>query len=329
MLSAKFDVITVGEMLIEIMRKQRDIPHDVTGEYLGPYPSGAPAIFADSAARLGLKSAIIGVVGEDDFGRLLQERLLRDGVNIEALRTVRGYTTGIAFVMYRSSGERRFLFHLRFSAAGRLRPSDVTRDRIVSSKFLHIMGSSLSVSTSSRKACERAVDLALDSGLKISFDPNLRPELLGISKIRRMCLPIVKHSEIVMPSKNEVEAITGKQDVIEAGLKLLEEGARMVVVKMGSQGSIAILDSREVVRAPAYKVEEIDPTGAGDVFDAAFIYMYLKGESVERCLDFANAAGAIKVTNFGPMEGPSSAEEVLSFMASNEEVGKKATRMTL
>jgi sugar/nucleoside kinase (ribokinase family) len=329
MLSTRFDVVTIGEILVEIMRKQKDVPHNVAGEYLGPYPSGAPAIFADSAARLGLNSAIIGVVGEDDFGELLLGRLRKDGVNTEAVKTARGYTTGIAFVMYRSSGERRFLFHLRHSAAGKLRPSDVAREKVGNSRALHIMGSSLSVSASSRKACERAASIALDSGLKITFDPNLRPELIGISKIRKLCLPILRHSEIVMPSKTEAEAITGEKDVVEAGLRLLEEGAKMAVVKMGSQGSVAVLNSREAVWAPAYPVEEIDPTGAGDVFDAAFVYMYLRGESVERCLEFANAAGAIKVTRFGPMEGPSSAEEVSAFMARNEEISKKVMRRNL
>lgn len=319
-LEPKFDVVTVGEVLVEIMRKQRDVTHDVTGEYLGPYPSGAPAIFADSAARLGLSSAIVGVVGDDDFGGLLLKRLREDGVNTDGVRVAKGYTTGIAFVMYYSSGERRFLFHLRYSAAGNLRPSDVTRDQISSARALHIMGSSLSVSASSRKACERAISLAQESGVKITFDPNLRPELLPISKIRRLCLPAIRRSEVVMPSKMEAEVITGGNDVVEAGLKLLEEGPKIVVIKMGGQGSVAILSSGEVVRVPAYSVEEVDPTGAGDVFDAAFMRMYLRGESVERCLRFANAAGAIKVKNFGPMEGPSSTDEVIAFMSKNDEI---------
>jgi hypothetical protein len=107
--SCNMDLLTIGEILVEFVRRGKDQPHLVTGEYAGPFPSGAPAIFADTAARLGLKSAIIGSVGEDDFGALLCHRLVNDGVYAEGLLTNGQYTTGIAFVTYYSNGERDFI----------------------------------------------------------------------------------------------------------------------------------------------------------------------------------------------------------------------------
>ncbi|MCD6089396.1 sugar kinase, partial [Candidatus Bathyarchaeota archaeon] len=98
-----FEVVSLGEILVEIMRKDRDVPHNVPAVYLGPYPSGAPAIFIDTAAKLGLKSGFIGAVGDDDFGTLLIEKLREDGVDVSRIRVVKGYTTGTTFVMYYSS----------------------------------------------------------------------------------------------------------------------------------------------------------------------------------------------------------------------------------
>ncbi len=122
------DVLTIGETIVEFIRKERDKSHFETGEYVGPFPSGAPAIFIDAASRLDLKSAIIGVVGEDDFGRLLMKRLADDRVDVTRMFIREGYTTGIAFVTYFSDGNRKFVFHLKHSAAARIKPEDVDKD---------------------------------------------------------------------------------------------------------------------------------------------------------------------------------------------------------
>ncbi|MCD6508856.1 MAG: sugar kinase [Thermoprotei archaeon] len=307
------EVIALGEILVEVMRKKRDVPHYVPDEYLGPYPSGAPAIFIDAVARLGASAGFIGVVGDDDFGKMLIDRLKSDGVDIRYLRVLPGYTTGTAFVMYYSSGERKFVFHLRHSAAGQLSPEDVRPEYVGAAKFVHVMGSALSVSESSREACYKAAREAKKRGVKVTFDPNLRPELLDVDTIRRICAPMLALSDIVMPSEAEAQALTGKEDPLEAGRELLRHGAEIVVIKMGEKGSM-LITKEGVLREPAYDVEEVDPTGAGDVFDGAFVVGLLRGWELRRCLEFANAAGAIKVMNFGPMEGPRSMNEVLQFM---------------
>lgn len=319
MSSGKLDVVTVGECLVEIMREVRDIPHDVPGVYLGPYPSGAPAIFADACARLGLKVGIIGAVGDDAFGKLLIDRLKKDNVNVSKIKVLKDFTTGVAFVTYFSSGSRQFIYHLRHAASGQIFPEDIDPSYIKKAKLLHLMGSSLSINENCRDACYRAVKIAEDEGLMITFDPNLRPELLDVSTIRSICKPVLKVAKVVLPSRVEAEALTGIKDPVESGKKLLEYGPAIVVIKLGERGSLAVT-REEVVKVPAIKVKEVDPTGAGDVYDAAFIYGLLEEWSISRILEFANAAGAVKVTRFGPMEGPTSCEEV-------EELLKKSARV--
>jgi len=318
------EIVTLGEILVEIMRKDRDVPHNVPGVYLGPYPSGAPAIFIDTAANLGVSSGFIGVVGEDDFGELLLNRLRKDGVDTSLVRVAKGYTTGTTFVMYYSSGARKFIFHLRHSAAGQLSPDDVEEDYIARSKILHIMGSSLAVSESSRKACYKAAEIAQNSNVTVTFDPNLRPELLDVETIRKICEPIIKSCRVILPSRDEAATLTGIRDPVEAGKRLIEMGPEIAVIKMGDEGAVAVTEG-EVLFEPSFDVHEVDPTGAGDVYDAAFIYGLLKDWPLSRTLEFAGAAGAIKVTKFGPISGPSSIEEVEEFIRR----GKKKARAGL
>lgn len=307
------DVVSLGEILVEIMRKDLDVPHTVPGVYLGPYPSGAPAIFIDAVANLGASSGFIGVVGGDEFGELLLDRLRKDGVDVRHIRVAKGYTTGTAFVMYYSSGARKFIFHLRHSAAGQLSLQDADVEYIADSKILHVMGSSLAVSESSQKACYKAGEIARDTDVTITFDPNLRPELLDVETIRRICEPSLKVSRVILPSRDEATMLTGTGDPVEAGKKLIKMGPEIAVIKMGAKGAVAVT-SQEILFEPSFEVSEVDPTGAGDVYDAAFVQGLLEGWPLRKMMEFASAAGALKVTKFGPMSGPSSIGEVEEFI---------------
>jgi len=312
------DVIALGEVLVEIMRTRKDIPHTQIGEYSGPYPSGAPAIFIDAVARLGVKCGFIGVVGDDDFGRLLIDRLKNDGVETGYIKVRSGFTTGTTFVMYYSSGSRKFIFHLRHAAAGQLSPADLDPSYISKAKIVHVMGSSLAVSESSRDACYEAVRIVKKAGGIVTFDPNLRAELLNVEEIRKLCAPIMRVCDAVLPSGTEAEALTGLKDPVESAKALLNVGPKIAVIKLGDKGAI-VATRDEIIREPAFDVVELDPTGAGDVYDGAFVVGMLEGWPLKKTAKFASAAGAIKVTKFGPMEGPESQKEVEEFSSSRRQ----------
>jgi sugar/nucleoside kinase (ribokinase family) len=318
------DLVTLGEPLVEIMREKRGVPFSQPHKFMGPYPSGAPAIFADAAARLGMSTGFIGTIGQDEFGLMLKNRLKGDGVDIRHLKVVRGFATGTAFVMYERDGRRRFIFHLRHAAAGQLGPSDVKGEYIRSAKFLHIMGSSLSVSESSREACYRAARIAESGRLRISFDPNLRPELLEEREIRRICKPILQRAYVVLPSGEEASMLTGEEDHLRACKELIGIGPRIVALKQGRDGSTIVTEGAgEGTHITGFRVKEIDPTGAGDSYDAAFVIGLLRGYSLRRAATFANAVGALAVTKFGPMEGCPRQESVIRLMASQGRSGAR------
>jgi sugar/nucleoside kinase (ribokinase family) len=307
------DVLTIGEAIVEFIRKGRGRPHHETGEYVGPFPSGAPAIFIDTASRLGLKSAIISAIGDDDFGSVLKNRLTDDGIDVEYLFTRQEYTTGIAFVTYYSNGSRRFVFHLKHSATARIKPSDINEGFVKSFKVLHVMGSTLSIGEDIREACYKAVKIASRFGMMVTYDPNLRRELMNPRIIRKLSEPLLNTAEIVMPSQKELFDLTGRRTVEEASREILKKGIGLLVVKMGNKGSLG-LTKQKVVSESAYSVQEVDPTGAGDAFDAAVIYSHLKKNPLKETLRFANAVGALKVTRMGPMEVPESISKVKAFM---------------
>ncbi|MEA3345880.1 MAG: sugar kinase [Chloroflexota bacterium] len=167
-------ILSIGEALVEIMRPEPDMPLHRPAPFIGPFPSGAPAIFADCVARLGVSSGFIGVVGADDFGACLRNRLRADGVDVTHLATDPDRLTGIAFVTYRSDGGRHFLFHMRDAAAGQLGLRHLDRGYVAQAKWLHICGSALAASEGSREACYQAVEWVKGASGQVSLDPNLR-----------------------------------------------------------------------------------------------------------------------------------------------------------
>lgn len=313
------DIISFGELLVEIMRKDINVSHNEIGAiYQGPYPSGAPAIFIDSAARMSkpfhFSTGFIGVVGKDEFGNSIIDKLKFDGVDISQIKVDVNKTTGIAFNQYNSDGSRKFIFAP--GAAGDFSVSNLERSYFLRVKALHIMGSSLAISSTSCEACYQAIKIAKEQNPKviISFDPNLRQEMLPIEKIIKICKPVLNQTDILLPSEEEAEMLTQTQDSEEACQKLLKTKIALIVLKKGKRGcTIYSKETGSSFEVPSYKVNEVDPTGAGDNFDGAFIVSYLAGWELAKVARFSNAVGALKVTNFGPMPN-TTYQEVLKFM---------------
>lgn len=316
------DIICLGELLVEIMRPEVDIPHGKIGSfYRGPFPSGAPAIFIDSAARMGkpfkFSTGYVGVIGDDEFGQCIIEKLRSDGVDVSHIRIAKGKTTGIAFNQYNSDGSRRFIFAA--GAAGETSPEDIKEDYFKNVKNLHIMGSGLSISENSREACYKALRIAKiqNPDVIISFDPNIRPEMLDLNTIIKICNPVLESTTILLPSGEEAEMLAGINGEHEACQRLLDMGPKIIVLKKGKDGCMIFShNNRDGIKISGFKANEIDPTGAGDSFGGAFIVGYLAGWNLERAAKFANAVGAKKVEFFGPMP-ETTYEEAIELLQKN------------
>jgi len=308
----QLEIISLGEALVEVMRPRVDEPLNEAGEFVGPFPSGAPAIFADAAARLGHPVGFVGAVGDDDFGSCLLDRLASDGVDVTYCPRIPDRATGVAFVTYFSDGSRRFLYHIAQAAAGQMPKPDPAYLRQAS--FLHICGSSLSVSDQMRRLCCEACETVREAGGLISFDPNLRPELLGGEEaLREVCAPVLGAAHAVLPSGREAELLTGVTGLDRACQTLLDRGATVVALKRGARGC-SVFSAHGKLDLPAYPVAPIDPTGAGDCFDAGFVVGLLEHLPLEEVGRLANAAGALGAARKGPMEGAFPRAAVERFM---------------
>lgn len=303
----------IGEILVEIMA---DVPGDgfrAPIALTGPFPSGAPAIFIDQVARMGQPCGIISMVGQDDFGRVNTDRLAADGVDVSAIGIDPDRPTGSAFVRYRADGSRDFVFNIRHSACGTLPDSPAVAAMLESTDHLHVMGTSLS-SPEIIAFNLAAVRNVRGKGGTVSFDPNLRKEILHAPGVAQAMQEILSMTDLFLPSGEEIVLLTEAQTVDGAVAEVLARGVRAVVHKQGSLG-VAYHDATGHCFVPAFQVNEVDPTGAGDCFGGAFVSLWLRGEETARALVLAAAAGALAVTRRGPMEGAARLAEILDFAA--------------
>jgi len=298
-------IYTMGELLVEIMRIEKDKPLDVPDLFKGPFPSGAPAIFISTAAQLGNRTKIWGGVGRDKFGELLLRRLRADGVDVSDVVVSDKGSTGAAFVSYDSGGEREFIFHLDGTPAAAIRFTE-TGDI---PDYFHVMGCSLTINDQVKGEIEHAVSYFSSQGAKISFDPNIRPSLLRDRGIMAVAGKVMEHCQVFLPGRDELALFAeGRQRPEEAGAFLLDRfpGLEIIHVKEGKRGS-RIITREEDLEVPVYPIEKrfpiLDPTGAGDSFDGAFISALASGLSLREAGSLAAKAGAINSTVLGPMGG--------------------------
>lgn len=306
------DVLTFGEALVEIMRVELDVGFDRPGLFDGPYPSGAPFIFAVQAARLGAKAGCIGAVGADHFGRFLLNSLRDEGVELSCVHTLDGYATGIAFIAYQRDGSRDYVFHVRHDAAGQFRDEMLDPALFEGLRCLHLTGSTLSIHDGALAFGFKMLEMAREAGAKISFDPNLRPQLMPVDQARSNFAPFIEAADVILPTAEELQLLTGAATTEDGAQRLLAARAgRIIVVSAGRQGSTVYTMESGQLRAehvPAFTVDEIDPTGAGDCFDAGFLIRWLAGDSPAEAARYANACGALAVTVKGPMSGARAAD---------------------
>lgn len=308
------DILTFGEALVEVMRTEVDQPLDKPALFTGPYPSGAPFIFAIQAARLGVPTAAIGAIGRDAFGKCLTDQLEADDIDTRGVKIMDGYATGVAFVGYNGDGSRDFVFHIAQAAAGQLSPDMLDESLFDGLKVLHLMGSTLSIHDAALKTGLRALELAKRAGAKFSFDPNLRAELLSPEKARIAFLPFIEAADVIIPTAEETRLLTDNPTTEEAISALLEgQPERIIVMTQGEKGC-TVYTQRQTFTIDGFHVDEIDPTGAGDCFDAGFLSRWIAGDTLEDAARFANACGALAVTVQGPATGARKLDEVRTFM---------------
>lgn len=306
-------VVCLGIMVADVVgRPLRHLPDPgrlVLVDEMGLYAGGCAVNSATVLARFGLPVEVMGKIGRDPFGDFLLDVLERRGIGAAGVQRDDSAGTSATMVMVEPDGERRFVHYI--GANAQLTFSDVDMDLVQKAAILHV-GGSLVMPGIDGQPTAKLLRLAQSAGATTFLDTVWDDR----GRWMEMMAPCLPHLDYFLPSLPEARALTGHSDPGQAGQALLERGVGTVGIKMGTAGCLVMDQTGASLRLPAFQVEAIDATGAGDAFTAGFIAGVWQGWSLEKTARLANAAGALCVTGSGAAGNTRSLSETLEFMAS-------------
>jgi sugar/nucleoside kinase (ribokinase family) len=247
-------------------------------------------IFACGVARLGLRIAFVGVVGDDAMGRFMLDEMRSRGIDVIGCRAVEAVPTG-ASVILTNGGDRAIL--TAPGTAPLLRDEDVPAALLARARHLHV-GSAFLLDALRPRLAERFAVTRRD-GATTSLDCNWDPRETWDGGLRE----ILRQADVFLPNAAEATRIAGRDAVEDAALALAAAGPRVVAVKCGAAGALAAEPDGTVTRVPAVAVDVVDTTGAGDSFDAGFLVAWLAGRPVRECLALGVACGSLSTRGVG------------------------------
>jgi 2-dehydro-3-deoxygluconokinase len=303
------DILAIGEPMVEFNQTG-------AGEgrlYLQGF-GGDSSNFAIAAARQGAKTGYISALGDDRYGRMLRDLWRQEGVDASHVKTDPSASTAIYFVEHDDAGHH-FSFYRSGSAASRYSPADLPAEAIAAARVFHLSGISLAISTSACDACFAGIAIARTHGVRVSFDTNLRLKLWPIDRARAIMTEAMKLTDILLPSLEDLQVLTGLQDPDAVFDHCLRSGAGVVALKLGSQGALVGNAGRRVRIAP-HDCKPVDATGAGDTFGGAFVSRLIAGDDWEQAARYAAVAAAMSTEGYGAVAPIPGAARVLERLPS-------------
>lgn len=312
------DVITIGEAMITFNPSS-------TGpmKYVHTFErkvGGAELNTVIGCSRLGLKTGWISKLGNDEFGKHIQQFARGENIDISEVGLVDRYPTSLNFKEIMGDGSVRTFYYRDKSPTFAMKPEDLNEDYFKQAKILHITGIYPAIGDIHKDVIHRAIELAKSNGVKISFDPNIRLRMWSKEEARKHLVEILPHVDILLAGDEEMDIILGESDPERIIGKAKGYGISFVAVKQGEKGSVGYYNGETVV-SPALPVSKvIDTVGAGDGFNAGVIYGFLQGWPLEKMLHFGNTIGSMVVGVAGDNEGLPYFDEVQQKMGEAERI---------
>ena len=302
-------MVTLGECMVLFLAEQAGPLREALTfrKHIG----GAEANVAIGVCRLGHSAGWISRVGDDDLGRAILFRLRGEGVDVSRAMTDPLAPTGVMIRERREVGPIQVAYYRRGSAASQLSPSDLDEAYIRQAKVLHLTGITPALSESCRAVVFAAAEVARAAGVPVVLDPNLRLKLWSAEEARATLRDLSRLADVLLPGSDEAELLSGEADPEAAARALLALGPRLVVVKVGGSGCVAVTDSGVTLAAGVSLPRVVDPVGAGDAFAAGFHVGQLREMDLAQILWLANRCGALAMTVPGDIEGFPRWEEVV------------------
>ena len=305
-LGTRYDILVAGEINPDLILSGNVTPEFGQVEKLVDSAAltigSSSAIFACGAARLGLKVAFIGVCGDDVFGKFMLEEMSKRGVDVDNVIVRKDGQTGLSVILNQGS-DRAILTHPGLIAE--LRASDIADSLLAQASHLHV--ASYFLQTKLQPALtslfQRARSLGLTTSLDTNYDPSERwtgfDELLAVTNV-------------FLPNEAEAKSLTGAEDALNAADRL---GSRVeaLAIKLGKAGALGMFGSQKV-QVESIPVQVVDTVGAGDSFDAGFLFGYLNLWSLEKSWRLACVCGALSTQQAGGTDGQPTLEQALMFL---------------
>lgn len=305
------DLVTIGETLVCLTGHETGRLETVRNfrKSIG----GAESNTAIGVARLGATASWISAVSTDGFGDEILKLLRGEGVVVDGV-VRRPEPTGLMVKELRAPGDVHVHYYRQGSAASYLDARDIDPAAITAAKRLHVTGVTLALGEGPRRAVTRAAEVAAAAGMPVSFDPNLRLKLWSVDQAIGACQALFPYVTDLLCNEQEAMWLTRTDNLDAAVEHLLDHGFHTVVVKRGDLGAIGHQDG-DAIQQQALSVEAVDTVGAGDAFNAGFLFGQLNQLSFKRSLEVGNWAAAHVVGHLGDYEGFPTADDYRSWAA--------------
>jgi 2-dehydro-3-deoxygluconokinase len=315
------DIVAIGEAMVEFNQVS-----DGDGRtYLQGF-GGDTSNALIAAVRQGATGAYVTKLGDDEFGRMCLRLWTDEGVDTEGVGIDSAAPTGIYFVRHGKDGHT-FSYLRAGSAASRMQPSDVPAKLIERAKYLHVSGISQAISASATDAIFHAIRIARESGVKVAYDPNLRLKLWPLERARAIITATIPLADYFLPSLDDVRIVSGLDDPAVILDWCHRQGARIVALKLGREGSMVSNGDRRSSIA-AFPVDTVDATGAGDCFDGSFLARLAAGDDAFSAARWASAAAALTTTGYGAVAPLPTAAQVKRFIEGDPNHGTRMRSST-
>lgn len=261
-------------------------------------------------ARLGLKTGWISRLGKDEFGRHIVNTVRGEGIDVGEVILEEGYPTSLNFKEVQESGSGKTFYYRHKSPTETITPDLLPISYIKSAKILHVTGVYPAITQNNREVILKAIQVAKENGVKVSFDPNIRLRLWTEEEARETMLTYLPYVDYLLAGKDELELIFQSPQMDTILKKLSSYSFEKVVMKDGENGASVLVDGQWVHQKAPKVAKVVDTVGAGDGFDAGFLYGELQNWPIEKTLEFANTIGSMVVQVSGDNEGLPYLEEV-------------------
>lgn len=310
------EILTLGEPMALFLAKQEGPLEQI--EQFTKFVAGAEVNFAIGMARMGHKVAYITKLGEDPFGKYINNFLLKNKIDTRYVTYDSGHFTGFQLKSKVKAGDPEVFYFRRHSAASHLQPDDLNKISWDNVKHLHVTGIPPALSANCRAVSYQLMAIAREKGICISFDTNLR---LGLWESKAEMVQIINdlafQSDIVLPGINEAKILTGSDDLNSIANFYLLRGVKIVIIKLGAKGAF-VKTQETAFMVDGFKVEKVvDTVGAGDGFAVGVVSGLRAGLSLKEAVVRGTAIGALAVMFPGDNDGLPTMLQLEAFMKAN------------